>query len=425
MQSEWAGAIFDELKSSDKQAFAMGPFGSRIKAENFVTSGVPVIKGANLNGDFLLEDKFDFLTEEKAAELSSSVAKELDLVITHRGTIGQVGIIRENARYQRYIVSQSQLKLSFDRKQVNPYFIYYFLRSPEGQRRLLMNASQVGVPAIAQALTSIRNISVPLPTVEEQNAITETLLSIDDQIGLNRQINKTIEAIAQSLFKSWFIDFDPVKAKMDGRQPEAMDEATAALFPSEFKESAIGLIPKGWHINRISDLMELAYGKALKASNRIPGDIPVYGSGGVTGFHNVHLVDGPSVIVGRKGTVGSLYWEDRPFFPIDTVFYVKPKSAPLTFCYELLKAKGLNHMNTDAAVPGLNRENVYRLEVVAPPLEILEAFDGIVSSLRRMAFANTQEAQRLTEIRDSLLPKLMSGQLRIPETKSGMNEVAA
>lgn len=212
---------------------------------------------------------------------------------------------------------------------------------------------------------------------------------------------------------------------MAARQPEAMDEVTAALFPTEFEESTVGLIPKGWQIKRIDELMELVYGKALKAINRTPGEVPVYGSGGVTGFHNEHLVIGPSVIVGRKGTVGSLFWEDRPFFPIDTVFYVKPKAAPLTFSYELLKTKGLNHMNTDAAVPGLNRENVYRLESAVPPADILNVFNEIVSSIRNMIFANLQEAQRLTEIRDVLLPKLMSGQLRLPDAQSILDEVAA
>ncbi|WP_126457071.1 restriction endonuclease subunit S [Pseudomonas aeruginosa] len=100
--------------------------------------------------------------------------------------------------------------------------------------------------------------------------------------------------------------------------------------------------------------MELAYGKALKSTDRVDGQVPVYGSGGITGYHNQALVAGPSVVVGRKGTVGSIYWEDRPFFPIDTVFFVKT-DKPLTYCYYLLKTLGLEEMNTDAAVPGLNR----------------------------------------------------------------------
>ena len=114
MSSEWPLVSFDQVKASAKSAFAMGPFGSNIKAENFTTSGVPVIKGGNLNGTYIHDSFTDFLTEDKAAELASSQARPLDIVITHRGTLGQVGLIPERSRYPYYIVSQSQLKLSFD-----------------------------------------------------------------------------------------------------------------------------------------------------------------------------------------------------------------------------------------------------------------------------------------------------------------------
>ena len=166
----------------------------------------------------------------------------------------------------------------------------------------------------------------------------------------------------------------------------------------------------------VQDLLELAYGKALKATERVAGDVPVYGSGGITGFHNVPLVEGPSVVVGRKGTVGSLYWEDRRFFPIDTVFYVKAK-APLTFCFYQLNRLGLEGMNTDGAVPGLNRNNVYRLPVVIPPAKLLAAFDGLASALRARMFANSTQAQTLANLRDTLLPRLISGRLRLPEAE--------
>src|SRR5699024_1172456 len=118
-------------------------------------------------------------------------------------------------------------------------------------------------------------------------------------------------------------------------------------------ESELGLVPKGWLPSTLGSFIELAYGKALRADTRVAGNVPVYGSGGITGWHNNALITEPSVIVGRKGTVGSLYWESRPFFPIDTVFYVKTKK-PLVYVHELLKHLPLRDMNTDAAVPGLN-----------------------------------------------------------------------
>ncbi len=408
----WNFLLLDNLKADTKNAFAMGPFGSNIKADSFAQTGVPIIKGGNLNNIYLIDEFSDYLTHEKANKISSSIAQRLDLVITHRGTLGQVGIIPIDSKFEKYIVSQSQLKLEFNKNIVNPYFIYYFLRSTVGQKKLLENTSQVGVPAIAQALTSIRRIKINIPNLNEQCKIVDILKSIDDLIILLRETNTTLESIAQTLFKSWFINFDPVHAKQQGRLPDGMDAETAALFPDSFATSELGEIPKGWSVSRIDQFIELAYGKALKSTDRISGHIPVYGSGGVTGYHNQCLVNGPSIIVGRKGTVGTLYWEDRNFFPIDTVFFVKT-SMPLTYCYYLLQTLGLKDMNTDAAVPGLNRNNVYRLVVPHPDEVILKSFDNIVKPIRDQIFNNTQQAQTLAKLRDALLPRLISGQLRI------------
>jgi len=275
------------------------------------------------------------------------------------------------------------------------------------------------MPKLTQG--NLNRIEVPCPPRAVQDAIVAVLGSLDDRITLLRETNATLEAIAQALFKSWFVDFDPVRAKAEGREPEAMD-ATTALFPDSFEESELGLVPKGWQVGKVEDVMDLPYGKALKSTDRIDGVVPVYGSGGVTGYHNESLVDGPSIIIGRKGTVGSLYWEDRPFFPIDTVFYVKAKQ-PLTYCYYLLQTLGLEDMNTDGAVPGLNRNNAYRLQIVVPSAVALRTFDEIVAGIREKMFANSQQAQTLTQLRDTLLPRLISGQLRLPEAEATVEEV--
>ena len=223
------------------------------------------------------------------------------------------------------------------------------------------------MPKLTQG--NLNKILLTCPPLGVQKDIVGVLGALDNRITLLRETNATLEAIAQALFKSWFVDFDPVRAKLEGRVPEGMDEATALLFPDSFEQSELGLVPRGWRTARLDEFMELAYGKALKSTDRIPGEIPVYGSGGVTGCHNESLVTGPSIIIGRKGTVGSLYWEDQPFFAIDTVFYVRTAN-PMTYCFYLLQTLGLTEMNTDAAVPGLNRGNVYRLTVSFPGAEI-------------------------------------------------------
>lgn len=251
-----------------------------------------------------------------------------------------------------------------------------------------------------------------LPPINEQRAIAHILGTLDDKIELNRRRNQTLEAMARALFKDWFIDFGPVRAKMEGREPYLPADLWQ-LFPDRLDDEGK---PEGWETKRISDYLSLAYGKSLPARKRHHGNIPVYGSGGITGFHNEALVNGPAVIVGRKGTVGSLHWEDRPCFPIDTVFYVQP-AAPLPFCYYLLESLPLRDMNTDAAVPGLNRENVYRLEVAAPPPELVSNYAETASCFRENIAAISKDSETLAQLRDTLLPKLISGELRIADAE--------
>lgn len=217
--------------------------------------------------------------------------------------------------------NQACCNLVVDPARADYRFVYYFLKGMYGELVDLKNGGA------QQNLNTklVKAFPICVPPAAAQARVADVLEALDDRITLLRETNATLEAIAQALFKSWFVDFDPVRAKMEGRAPEGMDEATAALFPDGFEESALGWVPKGWTPVRLDSFMQLAYGKALKAEHREHGPVPVYGSGGITDWHSSPLVDHASVIVGRKGTVGSIYWESRPFYPIDTVFYVESK----------------------------------------------------------------------------------------------------
>lgn len=310
-----------------------------------------------------------------------------------------------------------------DKSKILTNYLKHYLSSADVIDYLKSNfISGAAIPRVV--LKDFKKADIRVPPLPEQEAIASVLEALDSRIKVLRETNATLEAIAQALFKSWFVDFDPVRAKVEGIEPQGMDAPTAALFPDSFEESELGLVPKGWKVGKVEDVMDLPYGKALKSTDRVVGVVPVYGSGGITGYHNESLVDGPSIIIGRKGTVGSLYWEDRPFFPIDTVFYVKAKQ-PLTYCYYLLQTLGLEGMNTDGAVPGLNRNNAYRLQVTVPSAPALQAFDEIVADVREKIFANSQQAETLTQLRDTLLPRLISGQLRLSEAEQTVEEVLA
>lgn len=226
-------------------------------------------------------------------------------------------------------------------------------------------------------------------------------------------MNGTLEAMAQATYRDWFVDFGPVRRKLAGiidpveimggltRDPSEA-ASMAALFPHALDNERL---PEGWRLIKIEQILDLIYGKSLPKTVRNNGNVPVYGSGGVGGFHNKSLVKGPGIIVGRKGTVGSLFWETEDFFPIDTAFYVAPKNnLPLHFVWQVLQTLGLEGMNTDAAVPGLNRNNVYRLETVWPGEKIVKTFGELITPIRARLDVNTAQNRTLAETRDYLLP---------------------
>ena len=261
---------------------------------------------------------------------------------------------------------------------------------------------------------------IVVPPLPEQRAIAHILGTLDDKIDLNRRMNETLEAMARALFKSWFVDFDPVRAKMEGRDP-GLPRHLADLFPDRLVASDLGEIPEGWEVKALRDLLELAYGKALKAdSRRHDGNVPVYGSNGKVGWHDRRLVQGPGIVVGRKGNPGIVTWVASDFFPIDTTFYVVPKNKNYTlyFLFFALKDQDLPSIAADSAVPGLNRSLAYMNKQVMPVDQIFEHFTAYVVPLFTRSHRLDVEAQTLALLRDTLLPRLISGNLRLkdPET---------
>ncbi|RNW23997.1 restriction endonuclease subunit S [Citrobacter werkmanii] len=395
----------------------------------FIRSQNVYNNGFNTNG-------LVFITDEAAFKLKNVNVQENDVLLNITGdSVARVCIAPGAflpARVNQHVAIIRPENDAFD-----PRFLRYFLSSPH-QQTLLLTLASAGATRNALTKGMIEDLQVPKPPVYAQKSIANVLDSFDKKIESNNKINQTLEQMSQTLFKSWFVDFDPViDNALDAGNPipEALQSRAElrqkvrnsadfkplpadirALFPAEFEETELTYAPKGWVTNRLENILELAYGKALKKTERTNGDYPVYGSGGVDGTHNEYLVKGPGIIVGRKGTVGSLHWENKDFYPIDTVFFVKPKEYfPLVYCYQLLKTLGLENMNTDAAVPGLNRNNAYRLEVVTPTQPIIAKFTNIIQAIQFKIDSNHNETENLTALRDTLLPKLISGELSLED----------
>ncbi len=406
--SRWRRCRIDDVA----EKVAMGPFGSSIKVETFTPSGVPIISGQHLHGS-RVDDKpgFNFISEAHAERLRGANVRKGDIIFTHAGNIGQVACIPENSEYDRYVVSQRQFYMRPKPSETVPEFIVAYFKTPEGQHELLANASQVGVPSIARPVTYLRSIEIPTPPIQEQRDIAHILRTLDDKIELNHCMNETLEAMVRATFRDWFIDFGPTRAKMKSQKPY-LSEPLWSLFPDRLID-ATGL-PENWESITFENYMKLAYGKSLPAKARRSGKVAVYGSGGFVDFHDEALINGPAVIVGRKGTIGSVYWEDRSVFPIDTVFYIIPKRSTLIFCYQILLTQPLGDMNTDAAVPGLNRANVYRLEFPWPGSELSRAYHELITPIWKRRSMILKEIEILSQTRNVLLLNLVSGKIRIP-----------
>ncbi len=272
-------------------------------------------------------------------------------------------------------------------------FFYYWLKSHFGQHMLQSIVTGSAQPKFNK--TNFRDLQIPVPPLNEQEHIANILKSLDDKIEVNRRINDNLEQQAQALFKSWFVDFEPFKE-------------------GEFVESEMGLIPKGWKVGDLGELIDVKYGKDHKKLE--DGDIPVYGSGGLMRKVERHLYSGESVLIPRKGSLNNVIYVNEYFWTVDTMFYSVPKVANVAiFTYLFLLTKDLASMNAGSAVPSMTTEILNGMTVIIPSSDVLKRFDIAVSSLYAKIKFNDQESHRLSELRDTLLPRLMSGEIKVSD----------
>ncbi|HRH16223.1 MAG TPA: restriction endonuclease subunit S [Aquabacterium sp.] len=415
-----------------------------MKADLYVPSGVRVVRGNNLGTGLEFKGDFVHVPPDVADGLASCCLVPGDLVFPHRGNIGEVGITPDDEH--RYMLSTSLMKLSPDRTRVDPLFLTYFFKSSIGRAALLMNASQVGTPGIATPLKSLRSIELPLPTLAEQQVISQLLSELDRRITLLRETNATLEAIAQALFKSWFVDFDPVRAKMAGRAPEGMDEATAALFPDALEETELGLVPKGWSLRSFIDAVDVIGGGTPKTSNPDfwDGEIPWFSvvdapdgadtfvvdtekritDAGLKGSSTKLLPQGTTIISAR-GTVGKLALAGCPMAMNQSCYGLRGKTGDSYFTYfsthrlvEALKAR-----SHGSVFDTITRDTLASVHSLLPGTkDVIDAFEDAVAPLMNRVLLNLHQSRGLADLRDTLLPRLISGQLRLPEAQAMFEE---
>lgn len=272
----------------------------------------------------------------------------------------------------------------------------------------------------------VKAFHVALPPIEVQRRIADVLCLLDDRVAVLRSTTEKLEAMGASLFRSWFVDFDPVVAKADGREPECMDEPTSSLFPSNLEQSQLGPIPSGWSVGKVSDLFLLQRGFDLPASERTEGRHIVFAAGGPHGTHVDPMVKAPGVVTGRSGVIGNVFFAHEDYWPLNTTLWVKEfRRASPAFAFHFLKTMDLQRLNAGSAVPTLNRNHVHDQATVVPPGTIVDAFTKVVLPMMERVKANDDQSRRLLAIRDTMLPRLLAGKLSLPESlEEAVEEIA-
>ena len=413
MGGEWQDTTIGEIASPARNSLVGGPFGSNLVSRDYTDNGVPVIRGQNMDQRWIA-GVFVYVTPEKADALRANLARPGDIVFTQRGTLGQVSLV-PGEPYALYLVSQSQMKLTVNAARADHVFIYYACRSPQQREIIRQNAIQTGVPHINLGI--LRRLPIRLPPLGEQRAIVQLLGTLDDKIELNGRMNEKLEMRARALFKSWFVDFDPVRAKAEGRD-HGLPEPLANLFPARLVDSELGEIPEGWEIGPLDSVLVLQRGFDLPSTKRTAGAYPVLAASGPSGTHNEFMVHGPGVTTGRSGVLGRVFYVHEDYWPLNTSLWVREfrRSLP-AFAFYLLRGLDLGLFNAGSAVPTLHRNHLHYLPTLIPPMRLIAAFERIATlSLKRQKL-NDDQSVTLAALRDTLLPKLISGELRIHDAK--------
>ncbi|WP_341937212.1 restriction endonuclease subunit S [Marinimicrobium sp. C2-29] len=479
MGHKWVEKKIEDIAAPIENAMSTGPFGSAISSKYFKSHGVPVIRGSNLStdvGERMSDDGLVFVDLEKAVEFRRSVVRTNDLVFTCWGTINQIGLISNNLRYPEYIISNKQMKLTPDPEKVDPLFLYYLFSSPLKQAEIIQNGIGAAVPGFN--LGQLKKQTVRLPPLTEQKKISAFLDSFDARIRLNKQANKTLESMAQTLFKSWFLNFDPVidNALAEGKeipdplaanaatrqalreqgtdkpgQLHALPEHIRQLFPNRFQfTEELGWIPEGWEINTLRSVTtELRRGISPKYVEE--GGVRVINQKCIRD-HVINMtparrhdtskkkVDGRlisigdvlvnSTGVGTLGRIAQVYSLDEPTVVDSHVTVVRPNTEvfkPYFFGRLMLSiersVEALGMGSTGQTE--LSRADLGAHPVVTPPLEIQNWVEELLKRCADRISFNAKQSETLIASRDTLLPKLLSGELRIPEAEKMLDEALA
>lgn len=387
-----------DLVAPVKNALVGGPFGSNLVSKDYVPTGIPVIRGQNM-GERWVGGEFVFVSGKKAKELSANVARPGDLIFTQRGTLGQVSIVPEGA-FEAYIISQSQMKLTVDQQKADVLFLYYVFQTQEQRDYIVRNAVQAGVPHTN--LGHLRTTPLSLPPLPEQRAIAEVLGALDDKIELNRRMNATLETLAKAVFHQWFIDSDNAENWKIGKFNDISRLSRKTITPSQLPD-------------------ELFYHYSIPAfdDERFPKK-----DFGIAIMSNKFLMPDVCVLISKLNPKTQRIW--IPFqlkgqSICSTEFLINiPKSYfSIEYLYGLFSSQPFQDRftsmvtGTSSSHQRIKPEYLLDMDIQIPPQKIVLEYTETIQPLMQKVRQNILESRTLANLRDSLLPKLMRGEVRV------------
>jgi type I restriction enzyme S subunit len=365
-----------------------------------------------------------------------------DVILTREAPIGEIGFVKES---KGVFLGQRLMQYRAKSEMLDSRFLLYSFLSPALQNQFGSHEGSGSVVSHIRVGDCFK-FKLRLPPLAVQEGIAALLGTLDDRITLLRETNATLEAIAQAIFKSWFVDFDPVRAKMEGRAPEGMDEATAALFPDGFEESALGLVPRGWHSCSFTNTVDVIGGGTPKTSisEYWNGDIPWFSVVDAPTSSDVFVIDtekhitelglnnssakllaAGTTIISARGTVGKLALVGQSMAMNQSCYGLRGKAGDAYFTYfstcRLIET--LRQRTHGSVFDTITRDTLAGVLVVYPNQSSIDAFERLISPVMERIKENLLQAQTLATLRDTLLPRLISGQLRLPEAAAILETV--
>jgi len=416
--SEWKTYKLGEICS--KIGSGATPRGG--KEAYFETEEYSLIRSQNVLDFSFSKNGLAFISEEQAKELRNVTIELNDVLLNITGdSVARVCIVPNNILPAR--VNQHVAIIRGKKSILNQDFLKYYLLEPS-YKRFMLGLSSSGATRNALTKVMIENLDITIPDLATQTQIAQILTSLDDKIELNLQMNQTLEAMAQAIFKEWFVDFKfpqlsehdfkdlKMDKMMDYKGKKSKNPVNQINPKNPVQDNVVDGLPKGWRMGKLASICEVKYGKDHKHLGE--GNIPVYGSGGIMRFADKALYERESILIPRKGTLTNLFYVSKPFWSVDTMFYTIIKDDAIRkYLFYLLKTLNLASMNVGSAVPSLTTEVLNKIDILIPENSTLVEFEKITSTLYFKMEENKIQIQSLTQTRDTLLPKLMSGKIEI------------